>query len=156
MLNFWKISVSSRSSLISYWLPSKNRYKTLWSKYFRLLSEFSHFLYKLKKLINKWKEFSISVSSRSSLISYAMKYTRANFLQYIGFRLLLEFSHFLFSLCYDSIDKKFITHEFPSPLGVHLFLMPMKQMMAFYFLSFRLLSEFTYFLSYTQKNFCLQ
>ena len=67
-----EISVSSWSSLISYFMSNNVYAKFL--ENFRLLSEFSHFLYKLKKLINKWKEFSISVSSRSSLISYLLLY----------------------------------------------------------------------------------
>ena len=143
-------------------------------RYFRLLSEFSHFLFTqataavinaciqfpsplgvlsfliiimydylmfllalfpsplgvLSFLINSddiiydmFAYMKVSVSSRSSLISYMFVLLFLLIFTIIkSFRLLSEFSHFLFSLCYDSIDKKFITHEFPSPLGVHLFL----------------------------------
>ena len=93
---------------------------------FRLLSEFSHFLFYINIIFfHYYILYQISVSFRSSLISYtSFIFLGANFIILSGFRLLSEFSHFLYKTNFEDYQ-----------------LIP----------SFRLLSEFSHFLF---KNIC--
>ena len=69
---FTNFSVSFRSSLISY--RKSVIIDMLFLTFFRLLSEFSHFLLNLILVIMmQWMEYQFSVSFRSSLISYSRK-----------------------------------------------------------------------------------
>ena len=121
----------------------------LYLRSFRLLSEFSHFLLEKTKIlykhINNIKfpspfgvlsfliqfQYSIyhpdlialvSVSFRSSLISYSSAYfTFVASSISSGFRLLSEFSHFLFNKYFHMNDIHLVI-SFPSPFGVLSFL----------------------------------
>ena len=97
----------------------------------------------------------VSVSSRSYILSYMQFISAKAPNTFEKFPSPLGVIFFLILLPFPHIHSDY--QQFPSPLGVIFFLiLENENFIPKMYESFRLLSELYSFLSYTQKNFCLQ